>query len=87
MPVTIKTNKIWIKNANGTYTSFDAMSDGTTDERIADINDAADNAIDRIDEAKATIPTSYSQMSQDVATLKDSCVSITNATIEGIVNS
>lgn len=87
MPVTIRTNKIWIKNANGTYTSFDAMSDSTTDDRIADINEAADDAIGRIAEAAGDIPGDYRRMSQDVAALKDSCVSITESAIDEIVNS
>lgn len=85
MPVTIRTSKIWIKNQNGTYTSFDAVSDKATSDRIDDINAAAQEVMDRI--AEIYVPDDYSEMAQDVADLKENDVAISYSVIDGIAES
>lgn len=87
MAMTIKLNKIWIKQANGTYTSFDAVSDKTTNDRINDINTAASEALNQIDSVKKLIPNDYTEMSSFFNTMKNEYVSITNSEIDSIVES
>jgi len=48
MPVTINRAALKVKNSNGTYVSVDAVSEGTTAEKVAQINQAAFDGVQAI---------------------------------------
>ena len=83
MPVTIKTASLKYKDpSTGDYKTVDAISDGTTDERIAAIESAADDAEDAIEAKGAatleTIPSDYTTLSNDVDDLKSAISELKN---------
>ena len=74
MSVTIINNKLKVKDGNGNYIGIDAISDATTQEKIAAINAAGTTQINAIttqgETTRATIPSDYTTLSGDVAELK-----------------
>ena len=80
MPVTIKQNKLYFKNTGtGEYESVDVVSDDTTANRVAQIQNAGDEEIQAIvsqgEITRASIPLDYTTLSDEVGELKSAITS------------
>lgn len=65
MPVTLKKNLFKVRdNPSSNYTTVDVISDGTTNERITQINSARDTALGQIESKKNQAVGSISQVSE-----------------------
>lgn len=83
MPITIKTNSHAYRDENGEYHSYDMVSDKTTADRVAEINQAANVQKTAIQqkgvETLATIPEDYTTLSNSVDELKSDLSAITKS--------
>lgn len=95
MPVTIKSSQVKVKGTDG-YVGIDALADSTTASRVAAITSAGATVLEDIQDlgttteeavaqaaaaARASIPTEYTQLSDDVSGLKSAL-----HTIDGVIS-
>lgn len=100
MPVTIKSAAMKFKAANGSYVGIDAIADATTAQQVAAVSDegvaqksaiqtegAAQQAaiVAKGAETLESIPSEYTELSNDVNSLKSAVVNLIDGTGAGVI--
>jgi len=70
MPITIRSSQLNVKN-NGSYVNLDAVADATTEQRVQQINTAANTAESNIAAKQSAALASISDISELQAMIKD----------------
>ena len=85
MPVTLTRGKIKVKKSDGTYASYDAITDNSTAAMLEQLQATWTEAWNQVLELQSQLPEDYTRSVSKMNDLDENAVPITSGTIDRIL--